>query len=51
MRTNGKIQEISRSELKKLNGGVIILAALGVAVAWSAIGATVCWNMAKDNRK
>jgi hypothetical protein len=45
------LSPIKNDELKKIDGGSVILACIAIGVAWSAIGATLCWEMGKDNRE
>lgn len=45
------IQELTKEEMKNTYGGFIILAVVGLTLAWAAIGAGICWAMAEDNRK
>ena len=43
--------QLDKNELKKIDGGLVFLAALAIGVAWAGIGATVCWAMGVDNRE
>ena len=44
------LKELSSGEMKRTNGGIVV-EALGLALAWMAIGAAICWSMAEDNRE
>ncbi|WP_400071529.1 hypothetical protein [Zobellia russellii] len=44
------MKELSYKEKVGTDGG-ILLAVAGLALGWMAIGATICWEMAKDNRE
>ena len=46
----GNIQDLNNKELNSINGGLVAIV-VGAALAWMAIGATVCWAMAEDNRE
>ena len=44
------LTSLTKKEMAQTNGGLIILAVVGLTLAWAGIGATICWAMAEDNR-
>lgn len=46
----GNIQELNKKEMQETQGGLLGIV-VGAVLAWAAIGATICWAMAEDNRE
>lgn len=45
------LKSLTKKEMENTNGGFIFLTAVGLTLAWAAIGAGICWSMAEDNRE
>jgi hypothetical protein len=48
--SNYSVIELNKKESVNTNGGLIFVCA-GLALGWMAIGISLCWAMAEDNRE